>query len=173
MKTSRIVALLGACGTVLLASEVAVAQPVPATTHAKAGMVIKDAAGATVGTVLSIDGNMLVVKTDRHEVRLPSSSFTPHQGQLLFGMTRDQLNAHVDAELAKAAAQIAPGATVRGSAGAVVGTIEALDQDYITLKLTDGRKVRLPKTSVGPGPDGPVLGLTSAELDAAVKASGQ
>lgn len=59
------------------------------------------------------------------------------------------------------------GATVYGAAGTPVGTIKALDAQYVTL-ATDKGEVRLPVAGVGPGLKGPVIGLTAAQLDAAV-----
>jgi hypothetical protein len=84
-------------------------------------------------------------------------------------MTRDQLNAEIDKAQAAAAAQIVVGATVKGAAGATVGTIEALDGQLVTLKLTSGKSVRLPRSAVGGGPNGPVIGLTAEEIEAAAK----
>ena len=48
-----------------------------------------------VGTVTAIKGDNLVIKTDKHEVQLPKSSFTFANGKALFGMTQAQLNAEV------------------------------------------------------------------------------
>ena len=50
------------------------------------GMQVVDTSGGAVGTVTGINGDVLTVKTDRHEVALPRSSFTPSEGKLLFGM---------------------------------------------------------------------------------------
>jgi len=94
-----------------------------------AGQQVVDTSGAAVGTVVRVDGGNVIVKTDKHEVALPKTSFTPNEGKLLFGMTQAQLNAEVEKNLAAAAALIAPGATVKGSAGAVVGTIDSVDAE--------------------------------------------
>jgi hypothetical protein len=59
------------------------------------------------------------------------------------------------------------GATVYGAAGAPVGTIKAMDSQYVTLATAKG-EVKLPAAGVGPGLKGPVIGLTAAQLDAAV-----
>jgi preprotein translocase subunit YajC len=137
-----------------------------------AGAAVKDTNGGDVGIVLRVDGQFLVVKTDKHEVRLPAASFTPHNGALLFAMTRDQLNAAVEQQLAAAAASIAPGAAVADAKGAAIGTVSAVDADTVTIKLASGTLVRLPKTGVAPGPRGLVTGATAAELEAAAKAAG-
>jgi preprotein translocase subunit YajC len=136
-----------------------------------AGMAVKDVNGGDVGTVTRVDGQFLIVKTDKHEVRLPATSFTRHEGALLFGMTRDQLNAEVEKSLAAAAAKIAPGAAVSDAAGGAVGTITAVDPSWVTVKLVSGTEVRLPRTAVAPGGNGAVVGSTAAQLEAAAKAS--
>jgi preprotein translocase subunit YajC len=133
------------------------------------GTAVKDTAGGAVGTIARVDGDHVVVKTDRHEVRLPTSSFTPVEGGLLFGMTQAQLNAEVDKAKAAAGAKIAVGAAVTGAAGANVGTIAAVDAEWVTLKLTSGASVRLPRSAVAAGDKGVVTSVTAAELEAAAK----
>lgn len=132
------------------------------------GTQVKDTQGGVVGTVTVAGPDFLTVKTDRHEVRLPRVSFTPASGALLFAMTQQQLNEAVDRDLAAAAAQLVPGALVKGSQGAVVGTIDAIDDQFVTLKLASGKMVRLPRGGVGAGPQGVVIGMTVAELEAQV-----
>jgi preprotein translocase subunit YajC len=153
------------------ASGVAFAQAPADGAAIAAGTAVKDTSGGDVGTVARVDGQFIVVKTDKHEVRLPATSFTPHEGALLFGMTRDQLNAEVERSLAAAAAKIAPGAAVTGTAGAAVGTISAVDEQTVTIKLASGNLVRVPRSGVAPGPNGVVVGATAADLEAAAKQS--
>lgn len=143
----------------------------PASAAITAGATVKDTKGGEVGTIVRVEGAQLLLKTDKHEVPLPVSSFTATAEGALFGMTREQLNAEVDKALAAAAAQIVVGATVKGAAGAVVGTIEAVDAQFVTLKLTSGTSIRLPRNAVSGGPNGPVTGLTAAQIEAAAKAA--
>lgn len=146
-------------------------QPASAQTGISAGAKVSDTQGGEVGTITRVDGQYVILKTDRHEVRLPTTSFTAHEGGFLIGMTRDQLNAEVDKTLAQANLKVAVGATVTGSQGGVVGTIEALDDQFVTVKLTSGKMVRLPRKSVGPGQNGALIGMTVAELEAAAGAA--
>ncbi|HEX6375063.1 MAG TPA: hypothetical protein VFZ91_05030 [Allosphingosinicella sp.] len=143
---------------------------IPAAAAITAGAVVKDTSGGEVGTIVRVEGGQLILKTDRHEVPLPVSSFTATDSGALFGMTRDQLNAAVDKALAAANAQIVAGATVKGANGATVGTIEAVDDQFITVKLTSGTSIRLPRNAVAGGPNGPVTGLTAEQIEAAAKA---
>src|SRR3712207_3834356 len=96
-----------------------------------AGAQVKDTQGGDVGTVTKVDGQFVILKTDKHEVRLPVSSFTAHQGHFIMAMTRDQLNAEVDKTKAAASAKLVAGAAVTGSQGGNVGTIEAIDDQFV------------------------------------------
>jgi len=143
------------------------AQQAPAQANMAAGAKVSDANGGEVGAITKVDGQFVILKTDKHEVRLPVTSFTAHNGGFLFGLTRDQLNAEVEKTLAAANAKIVAGASVTGSQGGNVGTIEAIDDQFVTVKLVSGKKVRLPRAAVAPGPNGGVIGMTVAELEAA------
>jgi len=155
----------------LIAGLALAALAVPAAAAITAGATVKDTKGGVVGTIVRVEGANLVLKTDRHETTLPVSSFTATDEGALFGMTREQLNAEVDKALAAANAQIVAGATLKGAAGAVVGTIEAVDDQFVTVKLTSGSSVRLPRTAVAGGPNGPVTSLTAEQIEAAAKAA--
>ena len=149
---------------------VALAQPALAQAPS-AGAQVRDTKGGEVGTITKVDGQFVIVKTDKHEVRLPVSSFTAHEGAFLMAMTRDQLNAEVDKTLASASAKLVPGANVTGAQGGAVGTIDSLDEQFVTVKLASGKLVKLPRKSVAPGPDGAVIGLSVADLEAAAGAA--
>src|SRR5688500_9574990 len=113
-----------------LITGLALALSAPAAAAIAVGATVKDTKGGVVGTITKVEGGNLVLKTDRHDVTLPVTSFTATDAGALFGMTRDQLNAEVDKAKAAADAQIVAGATVKGAAGAVVGTIEAVDAQF-------------------------------------------
>ncbi len=150
-------------------------QAAPAAPAAKAelaaGAEVRDTNGGVVGTIASVDGQFVVLKTDRHEVRLPANSLAAAPGHFLFAMTRDQLNAEVDKTKAQASASLAAGAVITGSQGATVGTIDAIDAEFVTLKLASGKLVRLPRNAVAASGTGGVIGMTAAELEAAAAAA--
>ena len=138
-----------------------------------AGQQVVDTTGAAVATVVRVDGDNVIVKTDKHEVALPKTSFTPNEGKLLFGMTQAQLNAEVEKSLAAASAAVAPGATVKGTGGAVLGTIDSVDTEFVTLKLQSGELVRVPRSGVSGQANGEVVvGLTAEQLKSQVPAAG-
>ena len=127
-------------------------------------MQVVDPSGGVVGTIIAVKGDSVILKTDQHEVQLPKTSFTVDQGKALFGMTAAQLNAETAKAKAAATAAVAVGAQVYGSDGALAGQIEAADAELVTIKLTSGATVRLPRSSVGGSDKGAVLGMTAAQL---------
>jgi hypothetical protein len=154
-----------ACAAALAAAPLSVSAAIAATSaEVSPGMQVVDPAGGVVGVVTSVKGENLVLKTDKHEVQLPLSSFTADEGKLLFGMTAAELNAETEAALAAADAAITVGAQVYGSDGAAVGQIEAIDTELVTIKLTSGETVRLPRSGVGGSPNGAAIGYTAAQL---------
>ena len=153
-----------ALSAALLAAVPAIAQTI------QVGATVKDPQGGEVGTVASVDAQYVVVQTDRHQARLPVTSFTPTEEAVLFGMTRDQLNASIDQALAQAQAAITVGAVVHGRDGAVIGPITATDATNVTVTLGE-QPILLPRTSIAPGPNGLRTGATLAELQAQVAAA--
>jgi preprotein translocase subunit YajC len=110
-----------------------------------------------------------MVKTDRHEALLPKSSFTISQGKLLFGMTRAQLNAEVEKTMAAASAAIVPGASVKGVSGTVLGLIDTVEGDSVTITLSSGLKIQVDKTALRGNSDGSVTtGFTADQLQALI-----
>jgi preprotein translocase subunit YajC len=134
------------------------------------GMAVVDTNGGAVGSVVSVQGETLIINTGKHEAAVGTASVTPYKGKLLIGMTQAELNAATEKGLAEAAAQIVPGATVKGSGGAVLGTIDSLDTETATIKLTTGESVRIPRSGIAAGASGVVVGLTADQLKAQLKA---
>jgi hypothetical protein len=156
-----------------IAAALAFAIPVAAFAQANPGMQVVDTSGGVVGTVKSVQGDYILVDTGSHEAMLPKASFTPTEGKLLFGMTKAQLDAEIEKSAAAANAAIKPGATVKGLNGAAVGTIDTVDAQNATLKLSSGQSVAVPLSGLRGNPDGTVLiGLTAEQLQAQVGASG-
>jgi len=158
----RIVRLLAATAVLALATPTAAAAQAPAIVP---GTQVVDTAGNPVGNVTSVKGDQVVVKTDKLEVALPASSFTPNAGKLLFALTQAQLNQQTEAALAEANAKLVAGTNVYGQSGSLAGTIEAIDADTVTVKLTSGKLVRMPRTAIAPNERGAVLGVSAAELE--------
>jgi preprotein translocase subunit YajC len=87
-------------------------------------------------------------------------------------MTQAQLNTEIEKAGAAADAAIVAGATVKGSDGAIIGTIEVVAADGVTIALPSGKKVQVAKSSVRGNSDGSVtIGLSAAQIEAQVGAS--
>jgi preprotein translocase subunit YajC len=130
------------------------------------GMPVIDSAGHPVGIIAAVKAANVVLKTDKHEVTVPATSFTVDHGKLLFGMTADQVNAAAEQAATQAMAAIAPGAQVYGPDGKLVGTIDSLDDESVTIKLASGSLVRVTKTRVASNGQKVVVGATVAQLEA-------
>jgi hypothetical protein len=87
-------------------------------------------------------------------------------------MTQAELNAAVEKDQAAAEASLAVGAPVKDSAGASAGTIEAIDAEFVTLKLASGKSVRLPRNGIAGSSNGAVIGLAAADLEASAGGNG-
>lgn len=130
------------------------------------GMQVVGPAGGAVGSVIAVKGDSLVLKTTKHEVQLPMSAFTADKGKLLFGLTAAQLDAQADQQAAANSQAVAVGATVFGSDGTQAGTIEAIEDPLVTIKLADGQSVRVQRSGLAPNGQGVVIGVTTAKLNA-------
>lgn len=153
-----------------IAASMTPATPALAQSAISAGAQVKDTNGGTVGTVTSVDGQFVILKTDKHEVRLPVNSFTAADGHYLFGMTQAQLNAEVEKAVVDPADLLKAGAIVRDASGGLVGTIETVDAGLATVKLATV-SVKLPVSAFAAGPQGLVIGMTAAELEAQAAAA--
>jgi preprotein translocase subunit YajC len=166
-----IFASLAIASASIAASPAAYAQAAAATATIMPGMAVVDTHGGAVGSVVSVNGDTLIINTGKHQAAVGTASVTPYKGKLLIGMTQAELNAATEKGLAQAAAQITPGATVKGTGGAVLGTIESLDTEIATLKLATGESIRIPRSGIAAGADGVVVGLTLEQLKAQLGAT--
>ena len=154
----------------LLAAAALSVAPLPALAQPTAaihvGATVTDTAGGTVGTITAVNGTTVTLRTDKHEVPIPVGSFATSGTQVVFGMTRDQLNAAVEQANAASQAAFAVGAQVHDRDGALVGTVAALDADVVTVQM-DTQRIRLPRSALAGSANGLVTGATIAELRAA------
>ncbi|ONF97271.1 hypothetical protein [Sphingomonas jeddahensis] len=145
-----------------------------ATTAATAptvGATVYDAQGGTVGTIASSDGTNAVIDTGSVKAAVPLTSFGTSPKGVAIAMTKAELEAAASQGAAQAAAEfqskLTAGATVYGSGGTSLGTIKAVEGEFVTLTTAKG-DARLPKGSFGPGPQGVTIGMTAAQLEAAM-----
>lgn len=165
---------------ILSASPALAAELAPRQSRAEiaVGTHVVDDAGNPVGDIISIQGTDVVIRTDRHEARIPRSSLWVNRNRVILSMTRAQLNAAVERlapppppQAAAQPVQIAPGVVVRGSGGAVAGTIESVDQTNVVLRLTTGQTASIPRSAVAATTEGGLIGITVDELQRRLQAA--
>ncbi|HEX2623621.1 MAG TPA: hypothetical protein VHM21_00015 [Sphingomicrobium sp.] len=132
------------------------------------GWEVVDPQGNSVGIVVATDGDTgLIVRTDKSDVKLPVTSFAKGNGKLSIALNRDQLNA-----LGAAQSSLAIGKPVKDTAGVLIGSIEALDDQFVTIKLASGQSIKLPRNGVSASVGGAVAGLTLQQLQAQLAPAG-
>jgi hypothetical protein len=133
------------------------------------GAQVLDSSGNSVGTVTAVSGDVVTVKTDKLDANLGKASFANQDGKLYIGMSQAELNTAVEKDKAAAEASLAVGAPVKDSAGAAAGSIEAIDAEFVTLKLASGKSVRLPRNGIAGSANGAVVGVAAADLEASAQ----
>lgn len=154
------------------AAAVAEAAPAPRVpTTFEPGMPVVDTQGAEVGTITAVAADSVTVKTARNQAQLPKTSLTISDGKALFGLSQAQLDAQVEQSLATRA-ELTVGATVKGKGGSSVGSVDAVDAQSVTIKLSSGQRISIPRSGISVDADGSgLIGLTAEELEAQVKAA--
>lgn len=137
------------------------------------GAVIYDPQGGEVGKIDSVTKDAAVIDTGAHKATLPKSAFGFGAKGPTITITRAQIDAQVAAALDKAAAQLSallvPGAEVRGKSGVLVGVVKEVNIDQVVIDRPSG-PVSLTRAAFGASPQGLIISMTAAELDAAAKA---
>jgi hypothetical protein len=129
-------------------------------------------AGDVVGTVDKIEAGNAVVNTGKHTAALPTSAFGKNEKGLLLSMSKDQLDAAVEAAEAKAQGAVASalvvGAAVKSSDGQPMGTVKAISADgVVTIERAEG-VFSLRKDAFTTNASGLALKNTKAAIDEAV-----
>jgi hypothetical protein len=135
------------------------------------GAVVMGPDGQQAGTVDSVVPGGVVVNTGTNKVTLPTSAIAAGPNGLTASLGKAELDAAAVKAQADAQAQLktalTPGAQVYGTQGAVVGTVKSADATGAVLTTTKG-DVKLPMNGFTMGQSGPMIGMTAAQLEAAV-----
>ncbi len=179
MKKQFAIAALAAVALSPLAAH-AQAASAPAATAAPAptvGAKVYDAAGGEVGTIEKVDAANAVVFTGTKRATLPIAAFGKGAKGLVISMTQAELNNAVAAAETQASgslnAALVADAQVKSKDGAVVGTIQKVEGDNVTIALTDGGPVTVTKQYLSAGAGGLALTMNAAEFKSAVAAASQ
>lgn len=135
------------------------------------GMIVRDLAGNVVGTVLSSSDAAVVIDTGTTKAAFAPSSFTPMNGGLMFTMSRADVEAMAQKQLAELSAARAPllkpGTRVVDRVGSEVGTVSAVEPGLVTVSMATGAaKLPVEAFVVVSGVLG--IGMTLGELQRAV-----
>lgn len=182
MKKSLIAAaLVGAS----FAPAAAMAQEAPETAAPDAAAAPALTVGATVygpenevvGTIEEVTGGNVVVFTGANRATLPANAFATSESGPLISMTKAQLDAAVEAAAAQNTAAmdaaLVAGAPVNSRDGVLVGTVQNVEGDNVTIDLTEGDAVTLQTEHMTADQAGLKLFMTAEEFNAAVSAAGQ
>ena len=170
MKKSMIAALLlGAVAT----PGVALAQDARAATapNLAAGVKVYDPEGGEVGTIEKVAGQAVVLFTGTNRATLGANSFVKGPNGPVIGMTKVQLDAAVEQAAAKAdaamAAALVPEAEIRSKDNVVVGKVEKIEGDNVTVALESGA-ITLQKEHLTTDENGLKLFMTAQQFQTAV-----
>lgn len=177
MKLNHILVLLGAAGASSLAAYPAHSQAPAAATAAApgevtAGAMVYGPQGSEVGKVEKVEGGNAVINTGKNSAAIPVSALGHNEKGLLVSMTREQLDAAVEAATAKAQGNLAQalvaGAAVRSADGQAIGKIAGVSPQGIVTVQRDNDSFALQKDMFTTDAQGVTLRLTAAQLNAAV-----
>ncbi|WP_188771231.1 hypothetical protein [Novosphingobium endophyticum] len=175
MKKSLIAAAIAAAS---LAPVAAVAQDAAATAVAPTvGAKVFGPEGNEVGTVESVQGDVITVSTGTARAGLPKSAFAVREKGLTIGMTKAQLEAAISGAAAQTDAAkdatLVVGAAIKSSDGVALGTVSKVEGDDVTVTLSDGSNAVLKKSYIGLTADQSLaLGMTAADFAQATQAAG-
>lgn len=137
------------------------------------GATVYDLQGNTVGQVMSVNGENVVVHTGTATATLAKSGFARSNIGPVIGMNRAQLdqaivNVRKETE-AKLATALVAGANVHSSDGVLVGPITEFDASGNVVIQRLAGPIALPRSQfTADGNGGPMLRFTAAQLEAAI-----
>lgn len=140
------------------------------------GATVYDSTGGTVGRIVSVEGDAVVVDTGTSRGTLSKAGFAKGPTGPVIGMTKAQLDqavAKVEGEAgAKLAAALVAGAAVQSSDGQPVGTVKEIDANGNVVLDRPAGAVALPKSQFTTAANGAVaLRFTAAQFEAAIARS--
>ena len=139
------------------------------------GVAVMGNDGVQIGTIASNDGATAVVDTGKHKVPLALESYAEVDGAWTLNITKTDLDAMMDQEVAAREAALAEalvvGAEVATADAVSLGTIDEMTDVGVTM-VQDGEPLTLPREMFALDTDGTLMVLaTKADLDAAIAAA--
>ena len=141
------------------------------------GAAVRDRNGLQIATINGIEADGAVVRAGDRLAKLPLHAFGKDDEGLLIGLTADEFQAAIaetsipvpqEVRIVDAtAADMTPGAAIRDSEGAPIGTVDSLAEDGVVV-LTGGKKVKLAVASFAKDDQGLLIGITASEFNAII-----
>jgi hypothetical protein len=151
----------------LAAMTAGIALPVSAqvaATQVSPGMQVYDMQNDHVGVVSKLAGGKVYVQTDRYVIPLEATSVTAGKGKALISLDRTHLNSFYETDILPAQHSLEVGKPVKGTNGAVLGTIKEINDAKVVLALPSGQLIELPRNGVAGSAEGATAGITADDL---------
>lgn len=107
-----------------------------------AGATVLGPQGNPVGTVDKVENGTVSLNTGKHVAALPTTAFGTSEAGPTITVTKDQLNAMIDGQMAevnaKRDAALVAGATVVTRGGVTLGVVESVEGDNVVVAREDG-----------------------------------
>lgn len=159
-----------------LAALATLAAALPAAAHAQdVGATVYGPEGNEVGTVISVADGVVTLDTGTHKAPLPADAFGKGDKGPTITVTKAQIDAMIDEQLAAAAAKrdtaLVEGAAIASAAGAPLGTVTSIDGDAVVVETTEG-PVELKREHFAVDANGALMALFTVEQIKAAAAGG-
>lgn len=140
-----------------------------------AGATVYGPEGQAVGTVETVADGVVTLDTGKHKAPLPADAFGKGDKGPTITVTKAQLDAMIDEQLAAAAAQrdaaLVEGAAVATADGQALGVVKSVAGDAVVVERAAG-PVELKREHFAVAQTGNLMALfTAAQIDAAVAAA--
>ena len=153
----------------------ATAIPAAAFAQVAAGATVYGPDGSTVGTVATVDGDVVTLDTGSYKAPLPENAFGKGEKGPTITVTKAQLDEMMAQQVAAANTArdtaLVAGAAVISPKGAALGTIKSIEGDAVVLESPSGA-VQLKREHFAVDAQGALTALFTAEQVAAAAANG-
>ena len=143
--------------------------PNPVLQTPAAGVAVLDTAGAPVGTIESVTGDLAVINTGTNKVSYPVASMTPAANGAIIALTKAQLDASFVEQQAKAKADLqarmVAGTAVFANDGTTqIAVIKSVGAEFVTVTAPNGKDANGPVSGFALGRTGVVTGISVADF---------
>jgi len=165
-----------AAAALALSAAPALAQTGAANEQVAAGATVSGPEGNQVGTIVSVESGQTVLDTGKHKVPLAVDMYGKGETGPTITVSKAQLDAMIDAQLAEAAAArdaaLVAGAAVTAADGQPLGTVSEVEGDRVVVARggDDTDLVTLQREYFDAGETGLTARLTTAQIEEALAA---